>query len=199
MPFTELGPYRVLRLLKAGGEGAVYAAEDRRLGRRVAIKLRPLPDGLEARRAVIAEAEVLATLSHPHIVQLYDVVETDGAVALVMEYVDGSDLEELIASTRLDLESVLQLALDLCSALASAHGKGVIHGDLKPANVLVDITGRIKLTDFGVAFRQHDQPAAGGTLSILSPERRAGALRCKNRPVCSGLPAASPAACRTTL
>ena len=167
MPLSEIGPYRLLRLIKAGGQGSVYAAEDRRLGRRVAVKLRPLPDEPQQRRARLAEARSLAALNHGMIVQLYDVIELPEAVALVMEYVSGSDLEELLAVAEPAPAAVLQLGQDLCTALAAAHAQGIFHGDLKAANVLVADDGSIKLTDFGAE-------AAGGSARALAPERLAG-------------------------
>jgi serine/threonine protein kinase len=175
MPLSEIGPYRVIRHIKTGGQGSVFAAEDRRLGRRVAIKLWPLPEQRAERQQLLAKARLLATLNHPNLVQLYDVVETAENLALILEYVRGSDLEELLAVARLEPAAALRVGLDLCSALAEAHGKGVIHGDLKPANVLVDHSGGIKLTDFGIAFLQGVRAPGVGTPTALSPEQAAGA------------------------
>ena len=167
MPLSDIGPYRLLRLIKSGGQGSVYAAEDRRLGRRVAVKLRPLPDDPQQRRSRLAEARSLAALNHPLIVQLYDVIELPEAVALVMEYVPGHDLEELLAVAEPAPTAVLQLGQDICTALAAAHSRGIFHGDLKAANVLVVEDGSIKLTDFGAE-------AVGGSAGALAPERLAG-------------------------
>jgi serine/threonine protein kinase len=175
VPLADIGPYRVIRLIKSGGQGSVFVAEDRRLGRRVAIKLWPLPEQPAAREQVLEKARLLATLSHPNLVQLYDVVETAENLALVMEYVSGNDLEELLAVAGLETGAALRVALDLCSALAQAHARGVIHGDLKPANILVGDSGRIKLTDFGIAFPEGARAPAGGTPATLSPEQASGA------------------------
>jgi serine/threonine protein kinase len=161
----------LLRLLAEGGQGSVYAAEDRRLGRRVALKLRPLPLDSSSRNAALAEARTLAGFSHHLIVQIHDVVELRDALALVMEYVPGSDLEQLSAVMEFEQGSVVQLALELCSALAVAHANGVVHGDLKPANVLLTEDGHVKLGDFGVAIRSEVGEAEAGSASTMAPEQ----------------------------
>ena len=164
MPHSEVGPYRLLRLLKTGGEGSVYMAEDRRLGRRVAVKLQPLPRDARQRRNTLDSIRRVATLAHPSIVLLYDVIEQPDSLALVMEYVDGCDLEQLLSVAELDTSTVLQLGQDLCTALAAAHAQGIVHGDLKPGNVIIQRDGALKLTDFG----------QGTSASALSPEQVAG-------------------------
>ncbi len=169
MSRSDIEHYQLQSLLKSGGEGSVYLAEDRRLGRRVAVKLRPLPADPGLRNAAVEEARQWAALNDPTIVQLYDVVVRPGRLGLVMEYVDGHDLEELLAVAEPDIPSSLLLAQDICTALAAAHAHGIVHGDLKPANVLVSRQGRIQLTDFGVAFRD-----GGGSASALSPEQVRG-------------------------
>lgn len=174
MPLSEVGPYRLLRLVRSGGEGDVFVAEDRRLGRRVALKIRPLPVDSMARKAALAEARLLAEFSHQLIVQIYDVVELRESLALVMEYVQGSDLEQLMALVEFEPGSVVQIALELCSALAVAHRNGVIHGDLKPANVLLTDDGHVKLSDFGIALRVDDLAPAAGSLSAVAPEQLRG-------------------------
>ena len=170
---SHLGPYRLVGLVRAGGEGRVYEAVDQRLDRRVALKIRPLPEGDENREVLVREARLLATLNHANIVQLFDVMETDDAVVLVMEYLDGGDLGDLLEAGPLELSRVLRIAIDLCSALAEAHACGIVHGDLKPANVLFDAAGRIKLTDFGVAFHARQPAGTAGTPYALSPEQLA--------------------------
>lgn len=164
MPLSELGPYRLVRLLSAGGEGSVYIAEDRRLGRRVAVKLYPLEQDMRQRRRMLERARQLVALSHPGIVQLYDLLELPDSLALVLEYVEGNDLEQLLGVAELDVSTVLQLGQDLCTALAAAHAQGIVHGDLKPANVLIQHDGTLKLTDF----------SHGVSASALSPEQLAG-------------------------
>ena len=163
MTLSTVGPYRLLRLLKTGGEGAVYVAEDTRLGRRVAVKVKPLPEDSGRREQAIAEARALAALNDPMIVQIYDVLELAQHLAVVMEYVDGEDLESLITRERLSLPSTLALGQDICDALAATHEAGLRHGDLKPANILVTPEARIKLADVG---------GSGVSPSATSPEQR---------------------------
>jgi predicted Ser/Thr protein kinase len=179
---AEIGPYRVLRLIRRGGAGTVYAAHDQRLNRRVALKLIPVPADKEQREAIIAEARALARLNHRSIVQIFDVVETLGHVVLVMEYVSGTDLQHLCEQTELGVNSVVQLAMDVCAALGAAHQARIAHRDLKPGNILIDPNGRIKLTDFGIAQSLSPPCDGGATLPgtvpgsylAMSPEHAAG-------------------------
>jgi len=160
----------------------VYVALDQRLNRRVALKFISVPRDREARQLVIAEARALAKLNHRCIVQIFDVVEVRAYIILVMEYVPGTDLADLLQRTQLDLLSVLQLALDLGAALATAHHAGIVHRDLKPENVLLAPTGHIKLTDFGIASAQSADvegegkldPVVAGSYSSMSPEHVRG-------------------------
>ena len=179
---TEIGPYRLLCPVKEGGGGTVYAATDLRLNRRVALKIISVPRDRNARDRVIAEARSLAAVNHRSIVQIFDIVEVKSHIVLVMEYVPGNDLEELLGQREIDLVSALYLVLDICAALAAAHEAGLVHRDLKPANVLLDPRGRTKLTDFGIAsaiFLRGDadegrkKPVAG-SYSCLSPEQASG-------------------------
>jgi serine/threonine protein kinase len=180
---AEIGPYRILRLLKEGGGGKVYVALDQRLNRRVALKFISVPAEREARDLIVAEARALARLNHRCIVQIFDVVEVQDFIILVMEYVSGTDLEDLCKQVQLDQLAALQLALDLGAALAAAHHSGIVHRDLKPGNVLLAPDGHIKLADFGIASiscsaseapePSLDQPIPGSYLSI-SPEQGRG-------------------------
>jgi len=182
MSRTEIGPYRLLRLVKEGGGGTVYAATDLRLNRRVALKFISVPRDRDARDRVIAEARSLAAVNHRSIVQIFDVVEVKSHIVLVMEYVPGLDLEELLGRRQVDLVSVLYLGLDICAALAAAHEAGLVHRDLKPANILLQPNGRTKLTDFGIASAMLPVPDAGtehkhpvaGSYSCMSPEHAGG-------------------------
>ncbi len=172
-PHSQVGAYRLLRLLSAGGEASVFEAEDSRLGRRVAVKLRPLSTDKPERAAQLNEARTLATLAHPLIMQVHDVVELPDALALVLELVRGRDLASLLEATELGPGMVVHIGLDLCSALAAAHDAGVVHGDLKAANILVTRDGHIKLFDFGLAHRGAAS-RAGGSAVCLSPEQLRG-------------------------
>jgi hypothetical protein len=179
---TEIGPYRLLRLVKEGGGGTVYVATDLRLNRRVALKFISVPRDRAARDRVIEEARSLAAVNHRSIVQIFDVVEVKSHIVLVMEYVPGIDLEELLGSQQVDMVSALYLGLDICAALAAAHAAGLVHRDLKPANILLRPCGRTKLTDFGIASaifpagdaRTDHQPTVAGSYSCMSPEHASG-------------------------
>ena len=151
----RIGPYRVLRELGRGGMGVVYLAErdDGQYRQRVAVKLlRASPDAEELHRRFVAERQILASLSHPHIAQLLDGGTSEGELPyLVIEYVDGLPLTEYCDRHRLGIEARLRLFQDVCAAVQHAHQNLVLHRDLKPGNVLVTPAGTVKLLDFGIA------------------------------------------------
>ena len=170
---VRVGPYRILRLINRGGQGSVYLGYDPRLRRRVAIKIYALPKRPAARRALLREAQSVASLDSPRIISVYDIIESPDHLALVMEYVPGCDLREFLAAVRPSLASVVTIATDLAAALAVARQQRLVHGDLKAANVLITDTGRAKLTDFGIA-RKGSESKVAGSLSALSPEQYLG-------------------------
>ncbi len=158
----ELGPYRIVAPLGAGGMGEVYRARDSKLGRDVAIKI--LPSHFTAdpeRRARFArEARLLATLNHPHIGAIYGLEEADGVAALVLELVEGPTLAERLERGPLPISDALAIARQIAEALDAAHEKGIVHRDLKPANIVLQGAGasgvpsgewRAKVLDFGLA------------------------------------------------
>ena len=153
LPFQELGPYRVLKVLGEGGMGVVYLAERADLGSLVALKL--LRDAWlsPARRERFgAEQRTLAQLNHPSIARLYDAdTLSDGTPFFVMEYVDGLPLTDYCAQHHCSVERRLQLFRQVCEAVQYAHSNAVIHRDLKPSNILVRSDGTIRLLDFGIA------------------------------------------------
>jgi eukaryotic-like serine/threonine-protein kinase len=144
--------YRLLARVARGGMGVVYAVEDLRLGRRVALKALDLPDptgDLEAR--LVREARVLAGLEHPGIVPVHDVGRLDdGRVFYAMKFVEGKQLDEHIAPVA-SLPERLRVFLRICDAVAFAHARGVLHRDLKPANVMVGPFGEVLVMDWGLA------------------------------------------------
>lgn len=174
---TRIGPYSIIRQIGGGGQGQVFLGHDRRLQRRVAIKIHRLPDSRRARRDTLREARRLAGIRDPRVVQIHDVVESSDHLALVMEYVPGCNLEDLLRHTRPSLASILRIATDLSAALAAARRQQLVHGDLKASNVLVSTEGRVLLTDFGIArsTREHPAPAPAGSLEALAPEQLRGA------------------------
>ncbi len=183
---TSLGRYRVNGVLGKGAMGLVYDGHDPGLDRRVAIKTiltRKLDPEAARMVAVRFEREVraVARLNHRNIVQVYDFGAEGDLAYIVMEYVKGRELQDYIeAGERFDLRTILRMMIELLDALDYAHEAGIIHRDVKPANVMIDATGRAKLTDFGVA-RVNDPggPQAEatrlgtvvGTPSYMSPEQ----------------------------
>ncbi|MEM8662317.1 MAG: serine/threonine-protein kinase, partial [Pseudomonadota bacterium] len=169
-----VGPYRILRLINRGAQGSVYLGFDDRLRRRVAIKIYSLPEDKQARTGLLKEARLVSGMQSPRIVQIHDVVESRNHLAMVMEYVPGCDLEELLSNTRLSLASTLTVCADLAVALTTARQNRVVHGDLKAANVLISSEGRVKLSDFGIARHSQQIGAARGSLESMSPEQYQG-------------------------
>ena len=156
-----IGPYRIERLIGAGGMGEVYKARDTKLGREVAIKV--LPDAFTSDPERLArferEARILAALNHPHIGAIYGFEEADlsprsgqAAVrALVLELVEGETLADRLARGPVPVAQALPIALQMAEALEAAHEHGIIHRDLKPANIKLRPDGAVKVLDFGLA------------------------------------------------
>ncbi|HVO82533.1 MAG TPA: serine/threonine-protein kinase, partial [Terriglobales bacterium] len=171
---TRVGRFAVRALLGAGGMGEVYRADDTRLRRPVALKRvsRKLGADPRARQHIFKEAERASALNSPHIAAVYDVLEENGEVFLVMEYVEGSSLRQrLRTSGRVPVPEFLELALQCAEALAAAQKKGIVHRDIKPENILVTPGGQVKILDFGLAKHL---PAAGeedATVSVDSLDR----------------------------
>jgi len=184
-----LGRYNLERILGKGAMGVVYEGIDPRLGRRVAIKT-ILKSHLDEDTAkdysmrFVREAQAVARLNHPHIVQVYDFGEEGDIAYLVMEFIKGKELKNFFdANERFDLKEAVRIMGELCDALDFAHNAGIIHRDIKPANVMLDAQARTKLTDFGVARVQDsdktsvERTQAGtmvGTPAYMSPEQITG-------------------------
>lgn len=182
---TRIGPYRLDEQIGAGGMGVVYRAWDERLERWVAVKLiqpgrNEDPVGRERLRR---EARASARLSHPAIVQIYDMVQTDEGDGIVMELVEGRTLAQILRQGPYGLRQGLALAREIASALAEAHAQGVIHRDLKAENVIITASGRPKILDFGLAKRMEQTEAEDaltvdgavlGTCRAMAPEQIEG-------------------------
>src|SRR6059036_2688185 len=142
-PGTRLGPYEIVSALGAGGMGEVYRARDTRLDRTVAVKI--LPAALAAdpqfRERFDREARAISQLTHPHICTLYDVGRQAGTDFLVLEYLEGETLADRLAKGALPLERALTTAIEIASALDTAHRAGIVHRDLKPGNVMLTKAG----------------------------------------------------------
>jgi serine/threonine protein kinase/tetratricopeptide (TPR) repeat protein len=183
--------YHIIERLGGGGMGEVYLAQDQRLGRRVALKFLAahLDDSGEARERLIREARAAALLRSPHIAVTYDLAEYDGALFIAMEYVEGELLSSQIARGPLPLIEGLDVALQLADALDEAHSRGIVHRDIKSANVMITDRHLVKVLDFGLAkfvnTRAQDMQTmanatqAGlvlGTLNYMAPEQLTGGV-----------------------
>jgi serine/threonine-protein kinase len=193
MPETEqpkrIGRYEIERVLGEGAMGVVYEGNDTRLHRHVAIKtiLKSVLDSDSAReysKRFAREAQAVARLNHPNIVQVFDYAEEGDVAYIVMEFVKGRELKSFFeARERFELKEVVHIMGELCEALHFAHEAGIVHRDIKPANVMIDSQGRVKLTDFGVARitdlerTVSERTQAGsviGTPAYMSPEQIQG-------------------------
>ena len=152
-PGPQLAHYEILSAIGKGGMGEVWRARDTKLGREVAIKTLPEEFARDADRLARfqREAEILASLNHPNIAQIYGLEKSDESIALVMELLEGENLSEHIARGPIPVDQALPIAKQIAMALEAAHDRGVIHRDLKPANVKVTADGTVKVLDFGLA------------------------------------------------
>jgi eukaryotic-like serine/threonine-protein kinase len=186
--------YRIIDKLGEGGMGVVYRATDMRLDRPVAIKvLRPetVADA-DRKHRFVQEARAASALNHPNIITVHDIASNGGVDFIVMEYVEGKPLNELIPRKGMRLDQLLKVAVQIAEALAAAHGRGIVHRDLKPANIMVTGSGLVKVLDFGLAklidavpveqdgtstMKQQSNTGEGaivGTAAYMSPEQAEG-------------------------
>lgn len=179
----NIGRYEILDEIGQGAMGTVYRARDPLIERTVAIKTVAIAqlqaEGADAESRFLREAQSAGRLSHPNIVTIYDVGEADGLAYIAMEFLSGATLREVMNAGPMPLDLALDTALQMAEALAFAHEHGVIHRDVKPANVVVTGRhGRVKLTDFGIAHLVHsDRTHAGqmlGSPRYMSPEQAMG-------------------------
>jgi Tol biopolymer transport system component len=186
-PGTELGPYRILSRIGEGGMGCVYKASDTRLGRVVAIKT--VNEEFSGRFQ--REAQAISSLNHQHICTLHDVGEFEGRPFLVMEYLEGATLQQIIGGRKpMPMAQLQHLASQIAGALEAAHARGIIHRDIKPGNIFVTAAGDAKVMDFGLAKHVGapvssagtgaatealtDTGTAIGTVAYMSPEQARG-------------------------
>jgi len=184
-PVEKIGKYKILGVLGKGGMGIVYKGLDPDIEREVAIKTIRLdsfidgPEKEEMLNRVIREAKAAGRLNHPNIITIYDVLRNDDLTFIVMQYVDGQTLQTLIESGKIfSPEDVIAILKPVAESLDFAHQNGIVHRDVKPANILIDKAGTPFLADFGVA-RMETSTMTGpgttiGTLSYMSPEQIMG-------------------------
>lgn len=161
---TRVGPYEILALIGAGGMGEVYRSRDTKLKRDVAIKVLPPEFSADPDRVhrFQREAEVLATLNHPHIAQIYGVEEVNGSLCLVLELVEGETLADRLKRSAIPIEDALEIGRQAAEALEAAHDRDIVHRDLKPANIKITPDGKVKVLDFGLAKAIGGDPVDAG-------------------------------------
>lgn len=190
----QIGPYRVLSLLGAGGMGEVYLAQDERLSRMVALKLLPAQFTFDPDRVARfeLEARTASSLSHPNIITVYEIGEVDGVHFIATEFIEGQTLRQRMETGPLELNEVIEVGIQIAGALHAAHEAGVVHRDIKPENLMLRQDGYVKVLDFGLAkLTESHVPAFDakvptqissltdsgmvlGTFSHMSPEQARG-------------------------
>ncbi|MFC1794880.1 protein kinase [Planctomycetota bacterium] len=171
----NIGSFEIKEIIGRGGMGVVYLAHDTRLKRSVAVKSIPaaLADNSTARMRFKREAELLASLNHPNIAVIHEIVEEKKSGYLILEYIPGETLAERIAREPLNLEEALSIGQQIAEAVSAAHEKSVIHRDLKPGNIKITPDGRVKVLDFGLAKISVSEDK-GGDITVTQPGRIMG-------------------------
>ena len=188
---TEFGRYEVRSAIGAGGMGEVYLVHDRQLDRPVALKLLPenVTQDLDRLRRFQQEARATSALNHPNIITIYEIGEAEGRHFIATEFIDGVTLRDEMMRSRMAMGDVLEVALQVASALAAAHAAGIVHRDIKPENIMIRRDGYVKVLDFGLAKLTEQRINSGpnaltvadtgpgiviGTVTYMSPEQARG-------------------------
>lgn len=173
-----LSHYEVLEKIGEGGMGVVYKAHDTRLNRQVALKALPAGKATdpERRARFLQEAQAASALNHPNIITIYDIGEAEGTHFIAYEFIDGKTLREFATASPPSIAAVLDIGLQIATALVEAHRAGIVHRDLKLDNVMVRPTGLVKLLDFGIARLSAPADAASATVTALHSRTHSGML-----------------------
>jgi serine/threonine protein kinase len=190
----ELGPYKITAVLGSGGMGEVYLAQDRRLGRKVALKLLPqyFTEDERRLRRFQQEARAASALNHPNIITIFEIGQSGSIRFLATEYIEGETIRQRLSSATLSVTEALDIAIQVANALDAAHQAGIVHRDIKPENIMLRRDGYVKVLDFGLAKLSEGQGAADnteaptiaqvdtdpgtvlGTVNYMSPEQARG-------------------------
>ncbi len=186
-PGSNIAHYRVISRLGEGGMGAVYLADDMKLGRHVALKVLPasLAADPERMRRFVQEARLASALTHPNVAYIYEIGEAPDLWFLAMEYVEGETLSARLSRGQATLSELLSISVQVADALDEAHSKGIVHRDIKPSNLMLTPRGYVKVLDFGLAKlavpNNHDETqlitdrgVVLGTVAYMSPEQALG-------------------------
>ena len=175
---TAIKQYRILAPLGKGGMGEVYLAQDTALDRKVALKILPseFADDRDRMDRFVREARSASALNHPNIITIYEIGESNGTHFIATEFIDGKTLTELARSQALDYRFIVDVAIQVVSALDDAHAAGIVHRDIKPDNVMVRSNGLAKLLDFGIAKLSAPTDSSDDTMTVLRSQTHAGML-----------------------
>src|ERR1700730_6777840 len=191
-PGTNIGPYKIMHSLGAGGMGEVYLARDTRLGRKIALKFlsAEFTKDEERVRRFQQEARAASALNHPNLITIFEIGEVESVHFIATEFIEGVTLRQRIAPSRMSTSEICDVAIQVASALAAAHAAGITHRDIKPENIMVRPDGVVKVLDFGLAKLTESPDASAtdpnaitkrvvetdpgvvmGTVSYMSPEQ----------------------------
>ena len=175
---TAIKQYRILTPIGKGGMGEVYLAQDTALGRRVALKILPseFTDDRDRMDRFVREAKSASALNHPNIITIHEIGESNGTHFIATEFIDGKTLTELARSQALDYRFILDVAIQIVSALDDAHSVGIVHRDIKPDNVMVRSNGLAKLLDFGIAKLSAPTDSSDDTTIAIPSQTHVGVL-----------------------
>jgi serine/threonine-protein kinase len=175
---TAVLHYRIIEKIGAGGMGEVYLVKDTKLNRQVALKFMPahLASDADMRARFTREAQAAANLDHPNIVPVYEVGEYQGRPFFAMAHIEGQSLRDIIKKGKLSVSESTELIMQICEGLHEAHESGVVHRDVKPGNIIIDMKGRPRILDFGLATASGEEKLTKtgstlGTVGYMAPEQ----------------------------